>query len=61
MEDSLLQHFDFGCTLFALPATHLDAVVLDFSPTAVDSLTLLPDDGTNPGRAKRCLLMSFLC
>jgi hypothetical protein len=62
LEDSVLQHFEFaGCMSFALPTTTLDAVAADFSPRAVNSLTLLPDNDTNQGRAMRCLMSSYLC
>jgi hypothetical protein len=45
----------------ALP--HVDqilAVVADLQ-TNTGPGALMPDDGINPGRAMRCLMMSYLC
>jgi hypothetical protein len=36
-------------------------VVISAPHLALRTWASLPDDDMNPGRAKRCLLMSFLC
>ena len=61
-EDSALQHLVFeNFNWIALPAAdQVIAVVSDLQQDAV-SWTPLPDDGMNPGRALRCLMMSYLC
>lgn len=38
----------------------LVAVASDLQQVAI-SRAPLPDDGMNPGRARRCLMMSYLC
>jgi hypothetical protein len=58
----------------SLPPLHIEAadwIALPTAPLSVDPVadspgagyfrTPFPSDGSNPGRAKRCLMMSFLC
>jgi hypothetical protein len=62
VEDSALQHLVLeGYSWIALPAVdQLVAVVSDLQQVTI-SRTPLPDDSMNPGRALRCLMMSYLC
>jgi hypothetical protein len=62
VEDSALQHLVLDGSsgiLLAVP-NQIVAVASDLNQDAI-SRTPLPDDGLNPGRALRCLMMSYLC
>jgi hypothetical protein len=62
VENSALEFLDLGVTSWtALPDAEVSRVVVSELHHAVRSWTPLPDDDMNPGRAKRCLMMSFLC
>jgi hypothetical protein len=62
IEDSALQHLVLESYLWIAPAADTQLVdVISDGPRDWDSGRPLPDDGTNPGRAMRCLMMSFLC
>ncbi len=62
VQDSALQQLVLdGCNWIALPAVHQSIAVAVVMPPAAVSWALLPDDGMNPGRAMRCLIMSYLC
>ena len=62
VEDTLLQglHLD-ASNWVALPAAEQFIAVIFEPQQGGNSWAPLPDDGMNPGRAIRCLMMSFLC
>ena len=62
VEDSALQQLVLeGSSWILLPVSNqLLAVASDLNQAAISG-TPLPDDGINPGRALRCLMMSYLC